>query len=95
MDRGFGEVYKAYDKGSGLYVAIKKVRLLASDVSLPSEQDMLMKCNSPFIVRYYGVIRNEIELWVKLGRKDDGIDYYGVLSLWFPISIQKRRKSTQ
>ena len=92
MDRGFGKVYKAYDKGSGLYVAIKKNRFLASNASLPSESEMLLKCNSPFIVRYYGVIRKEIELWVMFCRNDDGIDCYGVLSLWFPISFYERRK---
>ena len=91
MDRGFGEVYKALDKGSRLYVAIKKTRLLERNASLSSESDMLLKCNSPFIVRYYGVIRKEIELWVMFCRNDDGIDYYGVLSLWFPISIYERR----
>ena len=67
--RGFGEVYKAFDKGSGVYVAIKKTRLLKSDEELRSESELLMKCNSPFIVRYNGVIRNGNELWVKFGRR--------------------------
>ena len=62
--RGFGEVYKAFDKGSGVYVAVKITRLLKSDKELQSESELLMKCNSPFIVRYNGVIRNGNELWV-------------------------------
>ena len=68
--RGFGEVYKAFDKGSGVYVAVKKTRLLQSDEELRSESELLMKCSSPFIVRYNGAIRKENELWVMLGRRD-------------------------
>ena len=67
--RGFGEVYKAFDKGSGVYVAVKKTRLLQSDEELKSESELLMKCSSPFIVRYNGAIRNENELWVECGRR--------------------------
>ena len=61
--RGFGEVYKAFDNGSGVYVAVKKTRLLESDEELQSESELLMSCNSPFIVRYNGTIRNGNELW--------------------------------
>ena len=67
--RGFGEVYKAFDKGSGVYVAVKKTRLLESDADLRSESELLMKCSSPFIVRYNGAIRNGNDLWVKFGRR--------------------------
>ena len=67
--RGFGEVYKAFDKGSGVYVAVKKTRLLESDEKLRSESELLMSCNSPFIVRYNGAIRKQNELWVMIGRK--------------------------
>ena len=92
-DRGFGEVYKAFDKGSGVYVAVKKTRLLQSDEELCSESELLMKCSSPFIVRYNGAIRNENELWVMLGRRGYGIDHYGVLSLWITRSMYSRWKS--
>ena len=68
-DRGFGEVYKAFDKGSGVYVAAKKTRLLESDEELRSESKLLMSCSSPFIVRYNGAIRNGNELWVMIGRR--------------------------
>ena len=67
--RGFGEVYKAFDKGSGVYVAVKKTRLLLDDAVIRRESEMLMKCFSPFIVRYNGAIRKENELWVMLGRR--------------------------
>lgn len=58
-------MYKALEKDSGMYVAIKQMRVMASDTSVQSESTMLMKCNSPFIVRYKGVIQNGKELWVK------------------------------
>ena len=50
-------------------MAIKKTRLLESDEDLRSESELLMKCSSPFIVRYNGAIRKENELWVMIGRK--------------------------
>ena len=67
--RGFGEVYKAFDKGSGVYVAVKKTRLLLDDAVIRRESKMLTNCFSPFIVRYNGVIRNGNELWVLFGRR--------------------------
>ena len=91
--RGFGEVYKAFDKGSGVYVAVKKTRLLKSDEELQSESELLMKCNSPFIVRYNGAIRNGDELWAQFGRRSDGIDCYGALSLWITCSVYSQWKS--
>ena len=57
-------MYKALDKGSGMYVAVKKAKLFANEKELLSESKLLMKCNSPFIVRYNGVVRNGNELWV-------------------------------
>ena len=65
----FGKVFKALDKRAGVYVAVKKTRLLESDADLRSESELLMKCSSPFIVRYNGAIRKENELWVKFGRR--------------------------
>lgn len=69
MDRGFGTVYKAFDRSSGVYVAIKIVRSSVNEMNLLSEIEMLMKCNSPFIVRYNGMIRNETELWVWIKKR--------------------------
>ena len=68
-DRGYGEVYKAFYKGSGVYVAVKKTRLLLDDAVIRRESEMLTKCFSPFIVRYNGAIRKENELWVLFGRR--------------------------
>ena len=68
-NRGYGEVYKAFDKGSGVYVAVKKTRLLLDDAIIRRESEMLTNCFSPFIVRYNGVIRNGNELWVLYWKK--------------------------
>ena len=68
-DRGYGEVYKAFYKGSGVYVAVKKTRLLLDDAVIRRESEMLTNCFSPFIVRYNGAIQKENELWVKFGRR--------------------------
>ena len=62
--RGFGEVYKAINKSSGMYVTIKKMRLFKCEKELQSRSKQLMKCNSPFIVRYNRAIRNGNEFWV-------------------------------
>ena len=62
-------MYKAFDNGSGVYVAIKKTRLQRSDEELRSESELLMSCHSPFIVRYNGAIQNGNELWVLFGRR--------------------------
>ena len=70
MGRGFGEVYKGFDKGSGVYVAVKKTRLQRSDEELQSESELLMSCNSPFIVRYNEVIHEDNELWVLFVRRE-------------------------
>ena len=68
-NRGYGEVYIAFYKGSGVYVAVKKTRLLLDDAVIRRESEMLTNCFSPFIVRYNGVVRNGNELWVMLGRR--------------------------
>ena len=67
--RRFCEVYKALDKDTRMYVAVKKMKLPASEKELHFESDLLMKCDSPFIVRYNRVIHEENELWVVFGRK--------------------------
>ena len=62
-------MYKAFDKGSGVYVAVKKTRLLLDDAVIRRESEMLTNCFSPFIVRYNGVARNGNELWVLFERR--------------------------
>lgn len=67
--RGFGEVYKALDKRTGTYVAIKKTKLSTNE-TIQSKRALLMRCCSPFIVRYYGTVRKDNELWVIVGTSE-------------------------
>ena len=60
----FGRVFKALDKRAGVYVAVKKTTLIANEETILSESKLLMMCNSPFIVRYCGVVHDRDELWV-------------------------------
>ena len=45
-------------------VAVKKTCLIANEEAILSEGESLMKFNSPFIVRYSGMVRDGDELWV-------------------------------
>ena len=67
--RRFCEVYKALDKDTRMYVAVKKMKLPVSEKESHIESYLLMKCDSPFIVRYNRVIHEENELWVMFGRR--------------------------
>ena len=60
-------MHKALDKDAEVYVAIKIVLNEENDEGLLSESEMLMKCHSPFIVGYNGMIQNGKELWVWFG----------------------------
>ena len=68
--RGFGDVYRALYKKANVYVAVKKARLVEKDKNVIREIELLMKCNSPFIVRYIGVTTYENDLWVMKSRKE-------------------------
>ena len=68
--RGFGDVYRALYKKANVYVAVKKARLVENDENVVRESELLMKCNSPFIVRYIGVTTYENDLWVMKSRKE-------------------------
>lgn len=62
--RGFGRVWKALNKTSNAYVAIKQVPLIINDKVIENEWKVLSKCDSPFVVRYYDVMNSDNELWV-------------------------------
>lgn len=63
--RGFGRVWKALDKTSNSYVAIKQLPLSIDDKVIENEWKVLSKCESPFVVRYYDVVNSDNELWVR------------------------------
>ena len=86
IHRGFGELHKALDRESGVFVAIRVVRLVPTQADLPTESELLMKCAcSPFIVPYKEVIRNGNELWVCISDMPDRVVCHGVLSPWIPF----------
>ena len=64
--RGFGEVFLARDLTSKELVAIKKLRLVHNSSMLINEGNTLRKCNSRYIVHYYGMYEKESMLWVPL-----------------------------
>ena len=59
----FGEVYVAFDNKSDCFVAIKKMKEEVDESGLRA----LKNCYSPYVVRYYDVVREEGELWVCVG----------------------------
>lgn len=87
IHRGFGELHKALDRESDVFVAIRVVRLVPNEADLPTESELLMKCAcSPFIVPYKEVIRNGNELWVCISDMPYKIVYHGVLPLRIPFN---------
>ena len=68
--RGFGDVYRALYKKVNVYRAVKKVRLAEKDDNVIREIELVLKYNSPFIVRYIGVTTYENDLWVMKSRKE-------------------------
>ena len=57
-------MWKALNKTSNAYVAIKQVPLIINDKVIENEWKVLSKCDSPFVVRYYDVMNSDNELWV-------------------------------
>ena len=56
------------DKEVNMYVAVKKTKLIASEETVQSE--LLLRCNSPFTVRYNAMICDKDELWVVIVLKE-------------------------
>ena len=63
-DRGFGEVYLALDKKYKDQVVVKKVQMKVDDSTVQNEVNMLKKCGSKYIVRYFDLVKVGNELWV-------------------------------
>lgn len=59
----YGVVFKALDRQSNEYVAIKKVKGIQQN-AFAVESSMLEHYRSKFIVRYYSFVQKEEEYWV-------------------------------
>jgi len=60
----YGSVWKAMDKRDRSIVAIKIITVENETASLRKEVDILRKCNSPYIVNYFGAYRKDNEVWI-------------------------------
>jgi len=60
----YGSVWKAMDKRDRSIVAIKIITVENETSSLRKEVDILRKCNSSYIVKYYGAYRKDNEVWI-------------------------------
>lgn len=85
-------MYKALNKKSNDHVAVKKTKRIPIDRILLSTIERLIKCDSPFIVRYNDMIWNDNELWVESAHFLDGIDCNRVLFLWISWYIPSKEE---
>ena len=62
---GFGEVYRAIDKTINQEVAIKKVKMTATDERCENEWKTLKECKSDYVVEFYDAFHtgNELRVW--------------------------------
>ena len=61
----FGEVYLAIDKTTNKEVAIKKVKMTATDERCENEWKTLKECKSDYVVEFYDAFHtgNELRVW--------------------------------
>lgn len=57
---------RATHKHSGKMVAIKIIRIESETDSILKETQLMKKCNSEYIVKYYGSYVKDVDLWVSL-----------------------------
>jgi serine/threonine protein kinase len=62
--RSYGAVFKGIHKATGKVVAIKIIPVEAELDSLMKEIGILKKCDSDYIVTYYGSYFKDQDLWV-------------------------------
>lgn len=62
---GFGEVYRAVDRGVHQDVAIKKVKRKPYDERCENEWKTLKECKSDYVVEFYDAFHtgNELRVW--------------------------------
>jgi len=62
----YGKVYKAKTKPGGKTVAIKVLPIFSEVECIKKEIGILMQCQSPYIVRFYGSYLKDTDLWLVL-----------------------------
>jgi serine/threonine kinase 3 len=68
----YGSVYKAIEKESGMVVAIKQVPLDTGLQEIIQEISIMQKCDSPYVVKYYGSYFRDSELLIVMEFCDGG-----------------------
>lgn len=66
MCRKYGKVFKARNRSTGAYVAIRKMRLSGNYDRVHSNFELLKNNDCPVIGKCLGVISNGDELWVEI-----------------------------
>ena len=72
--RSYGAVYKAEEKSSHEFRAIKIVPVEKELDELMNEIKILKKCNSEYITRYYGSYQHDDDVWVRIAK-----DWYALV----------------
>lgn len=62
----YGQVWKAYNKQTGLIVAVKIIAVSPDIECLKKEISILNQCKSPYIVQYHGSYLKDNDLWLIL-----------------------------
>ena len=60
-------MYRAIDKTTNQEVAIKKVKMTATDERCENEWKTLKECKSDYVVEFYDAFHTGNELWVWFG----------------------------
>lgn len=60
-------------------VAIKIIPIESETDGIIKETQLMKKCNSDYVVKYFGSYVKNVDLWVILSLPPYFVDYYGVL----------------
>lgn len=92
MLRSYGSVVRATHRQSGRVVAIKIIPIESETDIFIKETQLMKKCNSEFIVKYFGSYVKNVDLWVSSRLQGYFVDYYGIL--WSRINERLDEEGT-
>lgn len=92
MFRSYGSVVRATHRQSGRVVAIKIIPIESETDIFIKETQLMKKCNSEFIVKYFGSYVKNVDLWVSSRLQGYFVDYYGIL--WSRINERLDEEGT-